>query len=442
MFRRSKYCSSRWKFRIIAFLIVLLGGSWFLILRAGDRYSIGCSSSNECYQLLMSKAREIGQNGMEYLPAQLHSPKKPSNPAPINHVISNPVQQEAGLSPKNFIVTPTRSPEQEEYDLLTDVTAPRVKAAFVVLARNSEIRQLRSSMRYLEDRFNHKYNYPWIFLNDEPFTEEFKNLSKEMTQAETQYGLIAREHWSYPDWINQTYAAECRQKLVDNNVVYGGSESYRHMCRYQSGFFYMHPLLDGLDYYWRVEPGVKFSCDIDYDPFRFMQMHDLKYGFTIALEELEATVPTLWDETLRFFKAHPQYLYPRTRPDSLLNFVSDDNGRTYNLCHFWSNFEIASLKFLRSPGYQAYFRHLDDAGGFFYERWGDAPVHSLAVALMLGSKDVHWFYDIGYKHDTFEHCPSEPNWLLHGKCYCDPEFNFGKSFFSRPKIGYNATLRI
>ena len=28
-------------------------------------------------------------------------------------------------------------------------------------------------MRSLEDRFNRDYKYPWVFLNDEPFTEEF-----------------------------------------------------------------------------------------------------------------------------------------------------------------------------------------------------------------------------------------------------------------------------
>jgi len=25
----------------------------------------------------------------------------------------------------------------------------------------------------VEDRFNRKFNYPWIFLNDEPFSDEF-----------------------------------------------------------------------------------------------------------------------------------------------------------------------------------------------------------------------------------------------------------------------------
>ncbi|ORZ03751.1 nucleotide-diphospho-sugar transferase [Syncephalastrum racemosum] len=299
------------------------------------------------------------------------------------------------------------TPQDSEYARLTDTSQGRVKAAFVVLARNKEIYALRSSMRYLEDRFNHKYNYPWIFLNEEPFTEEFKNMSRQMTNAETYFGLVPTEHWSYPDHINQTYAQECREHMRAMGIPYGGSESYRHMCRYQSGFFMLHPLLDGLDYYWYLK-----------------EKRDLKYGFTIALGEYRATVATLWDSTLEFVKAHPQYIYPRTRPDSLLNWITDDNGWSYNLCHFWSNFEIASVRFMRSEGYQAYFRHLDQAGGFFYERWGDAPVHSIAVALMLGAKDVHWFYDIGYKHDFFEHCPTGPSWLTLGKCYCDPNTSF------------------
>lgn len=63
-------------------------------------------------------------------------------------------------------------------------------------------------------------------------------------------------------------------------------------------------------------------------------------------------------------KEHPEYI-PK---HNLLKFVSDDGGKSYNLCHFWSNFEIGDLRFLRSPEYMAYFEYLDRAGGFFYER--------------------------------------------------------------------------
>jgi mannosyltransferase len=30
------------------------------------------------------------------------------------------------------------------------------------------------SMRDLERTWNHKFNYPWTFFNDKPFTAEFK----------------------------------------------------------------------------------------------------------------------------------------------------------------------------------------------------------------------------------------------------------------------------
>ncbi|KAG1373592.1 hypothetical protein G6F61_010050 [Rhizopus arrhizus] len=400
--------------RLIVFLSALIGTFLIYKFKFSDNNSY-CNSSKECYDLLKSKAQHFQQHSglNDYFAKAYQEEGGREEWKELSDAIAETDDEDEELSP-----------EELEYQRLTDTSLPRVKAAFVVLARNSELYALRSSMRYLEERFNHKYNYPWIFLNEQPFTEEFKNLTARMTSAKVHYGLVPKEHWSYPDWIDQEHAAECRQELEDRGIIYGGSESYRHMCRYQSGFFMLHPLLDNLDYYWRVEPGVKFSCDIDYDPFRLMQERNLKYGFTVALREYFETIPTLWEATRKYVQTYPQYIYPRTRKDSLLGLISDDSGWSYNLCHFWSNFEIASVKFMRSEGYQSYFRFLDQAGGFFYERWGDAPVHSIAVALMLKRSDVHWFYDIGYKHDFFEHCPTEEKWFLQSKCYCDPETTF------------------
>ena len=48
------------------------------------------------------------------------------------------------------------------------------RAALISLVRNSELPGLMQSMRQLEFQWNRKYNYPWIFFNDEPFSEEFK----------------------------------------------------------------------------------------------------------------------------------------------------------------------------------------------------------------------------------------------------------------------------
>lgn len=55
-----------------------------------------------------------------------------------------------------------------------DPQVGKASAAFIMLCRNEEVDGAVKSIRELEDRFNHKYHYPWVFLNEVEFTEEFK----------------------------------------------------------------------------------------------------------------------------------------------------------------------------------------------------------------------------------------------------------------------------
>lgn len=91
------------------------------------------------------------------------------------------------------------------------------------------------------------------------------------------------------------------------------------------------------------------------------------------------TIPTLW-ETVKgtldsprlgshaqirteFVGKHYEYLHP----ENSLDFLSNDNGTHYNLCHFWSNFEIADMNFWRGEAYSKFFEYLEAKGGFYYE---------------------------------------------------------------------------
>ncbi len=58
---------------------------------------------------------------------------------------------------------------------ITTSAAKRVKAAIVVLARNQDCDAVVLSMQRLEQRFNRKYNYPYVFLNNQPFDSEFQS---------------------------------------------------------------------------------------------------------------------------------------------------------------------------------------------------------------------------------------------------------------------------
>jgi alpha 1,2-mannosyltransferase len=290
----------------------------------------------------------------------------------------------------------------------------RVRAVIIVLSRNSEIDGLRRSITQFERRFNSKFRYPYVFLNDQAHSEEFVREVGKLSKSEMRFGVIPREQWDYPEWINITQADAGRAKLKKLKVPYGDSLSYRHMCRFNSGFFFRHPLLEEYEYYWRVEPNVEFLCDVDYDPFLFMKKNNKKYGFTITIGEHVETIPTLWSTTQRFMSEHKAQV-PK---ENSLRFLVQPHGE-YNTCHFWSNFEIASLDFFRSKAYLQYFDYLDRAGGFFYERWGDAPVHTLAVAMLLPVEQIHHFEDIGYSHEGAYNCPINP--ALNMRCDCDPQ---------------------
>ncbi|EDO17399.1 hypothetical protein Kpol_1060p56 [Vanderwaltozyma polyspora DSM 70294] len=307
-------------------------------------------------------------------------------------------------------------------------TIPKENATLLMLVRNWELDGALKSMRSLEDRFNWKYNYDWVFLNDYHFTPEFKEATEAMASGNVYFHWISPDDWDMPSSVNETLFEERLGKMEEEGVLYGGSKSYRNMCRFNSGYFFRQTVLNNYDYYFRVEPNVEYYCDFPYDPFRVMREKKKKYGFVISMYEFQNTIPTLWDTVEEYITKNEKDIdmsrnsydfITDSDPIGLYNpyYVSDS---AYNLCHFWSNFEIGDLNFFRSEKYMNYFKHLDDSGGFYYERWGDAPVHTIAASLLLDKNEIIHFDELGYGHNPFYSCPTAYYFrLVHG-CLCDP----------------------
>jgi mannosyltransferase len=134
-----------------------------------------------------------------------------------------------------------------------------------------------------------------------------------------------------------------------------------------------------------------------------MERENKTYGFTIAVKELKETVPNLFRYASAYRRVNnltskglwemfvekkekkepalpkddPKYRKPL--PEDILNTepgagslpdIDPDSmeGETYNMCHFWSNFEIAKLSWLRSKEYNDFFEMMDRSGGFWMER--------------------------------------------------------------------------
>jgi len=43
-----------------------------------------------------------------------------------------------------------------------------------MLARNGDLNGIITSVKQMEDRFNKKFQYPYVFLNEEPFSNDFR----------------------------------------------------------------------------------------------------------------------------------------------------------------------------------------------------------------------------------------------------------------------------
>ena len=131
------------------------------------------------------------------------------------------------------------------------------------------------------------------------------------------------------------------------------------------------------------------------------------YGFNMAILDDARSFASLWSTTREFITDNPGLIHPEGNLDWLLDPAT---GLNYNNCQFFSNFEIGSLNFFRdNEGSRKYFDWLEEKGGFFYSRWGDAPVHTLMVSMFTSPEKIWWFRDVGYQHDIARHCPPPTN---------------------------------
>lgn len=147
------------------------------------------------------------------------------------------------------------------------------------------------------------------------------------------------------------------------------------------------------------------------------------YGFNMAILDDAQSFSSLREKTQAFRNTHKKLVHKEANMDWALHRSRDPGsliraatmihdtpaGETgqHNHCQFYSNFEIGSLDFFRGRAHQAYFHYLDNSGGFYYERFGDAPVHTLSISMFLPRRQVWYFRDIGYPHDLCEDCPRQ-----------------------------------
>ncbi|CDK26196.1 unnamed protein product [Kuraishia capsulata CBS 1993] len=303
----------------------------------------------------------------------------------------------------------------------------KASATFLMVTRNKELSSVLKTIRSVEDRFNSKYGYDWVFASHEPFHEHFKIAVENLSSGKVQYELIEADKWGYPEHTDQERAKMIREKNKRRQMPHGESERFRLKNRYMSYEFAKLPALSGYKYYCHVEPFTELKCDIDDDFFAAMERQNKMFGFVDAAIEPKFTTESLWQATTRFTEEYSALIHA----NNSMQFVADRSAQRYSQCTFSTNFEIGRVSFFRSKEYAQLFELLDQNNGFFYERWTASNIHTIAVSLLLPRDVVMHVDPTGYT-DIEGHisCPRVKSVHSQHKCYCDPDVQNAWSRFS------------
>ncbi|KAJ2608844.1 hypothetical protein EV177_004763 [Coemansia sp. RSA 1804] len=342
--------------------------------------------------------------------------------------LKQPTSTDQAVSPPHLVRFSENIPEALPPAQLAEAATHRANGCFVFVTRSASLTKVRRTMFDVEKRFNERHAYPYVFLSEQPFTAAFKRIVRKATNAPVHFGLIDQHQWQYPQWIDQDRAKSAIQMWADSNgATVAAATGWRHMVRFWAAPVSLHPLLRSFRYMWRLEPGSHYTCDIVHDPLRLMHDRQISYAFAVSFEAMPDTVPTLWSSALEFIHdSLSAHTLPSNNKNNSLGWILNNSSsssrklrplHSYNRCEFLTNFELVDLDFMRSDAYQQLFDFLDRRGGIYYERWTDASIRSLAVAMLLGSDKVHWLHDIGYRHDLRYNCPAARD--LQMRCTCD-----------------------
>ncbi|KAM0563766.1 hypothetical protein ACHAPJ_001498 [Fusarium lateritium] len=321
--------------------------------------------------------------------------------------------------------------------LSSSADAP-LKAALVTLVNENDLPATLFSMEEIEDKFNSRYLYDWVFFSVRDLGNEFKELTSNATNATCIYEVIPNENWSVPGWTDQSQFSTSQDTNLDyDSKTLRPVASLRQMNRWNSAPFAKERRLRAYEWFWRVEPGAQLTQEIPFDVFRFMRDNGIAYGFNRAilghtdLHQLSPRIKSFVDKypELLHEEADVSWLISndtgvasqsnalddgfedlldegsdqlRSRDEVIHGAYAqdDDEGTSWLrecfaswLSEIYGNslyptFEIGSLAFFRSPHHLAFFNHLDNAGDFQYRRVDDVPVHSLSASMFLPPRSV------------------------------------------------------
>lgn len=235
---------------------------------------------------------------------------------------------------------------------------------------------LKNSLYFLYNNFLSLHNYDVILFHDELFTSDtqddiLKYLSTKPSVSIRFYKVTLET----PAWINQELM---NSSITNKPVDWWRDEGYRNMCRFYSVELIKY--LTNYEYYMRLDCD-SFIEEPIVDVVALCKNGSIDYVCHKTQIDCHICNQQLIESTLKFMNANNINV---ELPICIIN------GNTY-INAFYNNFHITRVGFWQNEQVKQYIDFLDKTGNIYYYRWGDAPIHTLALKMFRGKTQIMTF---------------------------------------------------
>lgn len=239
-----------------------------------------------------------------------------------------------------------------------------MKAVIVYLTQAGKMLNLSRSLTQLKEYLLDKFPYPVQMFHEGDFTQSHMQLLWDIYRDIT----FRQVNIDPPPHIDLSQKHEWA-------MIQRFGIGYRNMCRFFS--LGLYPFIDTFDYYMRLDDDSFILSPFPEDPFKTMEENKCVYGFRCMRPETGAATAGLID------------CVRQAAPGIKLNW----RKRV-----FYNNFHIAKPSlWLREP-IATVLKAIDQHGGIYTGRWGDAPIQTMLVQGYVLPSCRHQFTGFGYKH--------------------------------------------
>lgn len=239
--------------------------------------------------------------------------------------------------------------------------------AYLCRSRDADIANLIRSLCLLNRNF-----LPWSPADIVIFHEDGFDKGKLLADD-----IVSRMQVSFAT-VDFSAVPRCMESLS------AGQRGYRHMCHFFANDIFNRRELNGYDYYMRLDDDSYILSPIKYNVFERLASKDIKYAYRLEMQEAKSVSVGMLELVQTFFTCNRN--------------LNVNKPRIRRVKLYYTNFEICRLEWFRGEQWRSYFAAVDEAGGIWHHRWGDAPIRWLGLKYMMLPNEIWCMRDFTYFH--------------------------------------------